>query len=381
MSQFTRLVFWQNMPSHHQSGVLLALARDFGFEVVWVVQEGLTGERAEMGWPEFEGEGVEFVVAPDEAQIKTLMGDRVKQSLHFVGGIFSVPVARKVFFGGVLRGLNYVFMNEAPLPKEVDLIGKSDMSRRIGNLQPHFQRIVRWLFGGRVRAVLCIGTMAERAYCDFGWGKKVFQYGYFPAGPGEGFEAQIPEGDFRITYLGQFTHRKGTDVLVRALSEVVADGWRADFYGDGEQRGECEQLIRELSFEGEVAVHGYLKWEEAMQVVAASDVVVVPSRHDGWGALVGEALMRGVPVVATDQTGSSALLGAFWRGHVVPAGDVDGLRKGLEDVLEMGRLSVAQRERLVKWGRLIEPESAAKYLSKVVRWIEGGQRPAAPWIE
>ncbi len=372
-------MFWQNMPSHHQSGVLLSLARDFGFEVVWVVQEGLSGERAEMGWPEFEGEGVELVVAPDETQIKKLMGERVKESLHFVGGVFSVPLARKVFFGGVWRGLRYVFMNEAPVPKEVELLGKSGMSRRLGQMLPTFQKIVRMVFGGRVKAVLCIGKMAEAAYRDYGWGKKVFSYGYFPAGPGQEFEVRVPEGDFRICYLGQFTHRKGTDVLVRALAKVQAQGWRADFYGEGDQREECEQLVRELSFKGGVELHGYLKWDEAMRVVAESDVVVVPSRHDGWGALVGEALMRGVPVVATDRTGSAALLGAFWRGHVVPAGDVDGLRRGLEEVLEMGRLSVSQRERLVKWGRLIEPESAAKYLAKVVRWVEGGQRPSAPW--
>ncbi|MFM9873935.1 MAG: glycosyltransferase [Fimbriimonadaceae bacterium] len=369
------------MPSHHQSGVLLSLARDFGFEVVWVVQDGLSGERAEMGWPEFEGEGVELVVAPDGARIKSLMGDRVKGSLHFVGGIFSVRLARTVFFSGIWRRLNFVFVNEAPLPKEVEILDKSWASRKIGQLLPLFQHVAKMLFGGRVKAVLAIGKLAEVAYKDFGWGEKVFPYGYFPRGPGDRFEPVVPEGDFRITYLGQFTHRKGTDVLVRALSKVAAEGWRADFYGEGDQRLECEQLIGELSFKGKVETHGYLQWEEAMLVVASSDVVVVPSRHDGWGALVGEALMRGVPVVATDRTGSSALLGAFWRGHVVPAGDVDGLRRGLEEVLEMGRLSVVQRARLVKWGRLIEPESAAKYLSKIVRWVEGGQRPTAPWVE
>lgn len=381
MGQFKRLVFWQNMPSHHQSGVLLSLARDHGFEVVWVVQEVISGDRAEMGWPEFEGEGVELVVAPDDLRVKQIMGERVKESLHFVGGIFSVPLARKVFFGGALRGLNFVFMNEAPLPKEVEILDKSGASRRIGNLLPIVHKVVRQLFGGRVKAVLCIGTMAEKAYSDFGWGKKVFPYGYFPAGPGDGFVPVVPEGDFRITYLGQFTHRKGTDLLVKALSEVVANGWRANFYGDGEQRFECEELAKSLKFEGDINFSGYLKWDEAMAIVAQSDVVVVPSRHDGWGALVGEALMRGVPVVATNRTGSSALLGSFWRGHVVEAGEVESLRKGLEDVLEMGRLSLAQRERLVKWGRLIEPESAAKYLTKIVRWVEGGKRPVAPWVE
>lgn len=381
MGQFKRLVFWQNMPSHHQSGVLISLARDFGFEVVWVVGEGLSGERAAMGWPEFEGEGIELVVAPDAFRVKQIMGDRVKETLHFVGGIFSVPVARKVFFGGVCRGLNFVFMNEAPLPKEVEILDKSGASRRVGNLLPYFQRVVRWFFGGRVKAVLCIGTMSEVAYRNFGWGKKVFPYGYFPAGPGDGFVPVVPEGDFRITYLGQFTYRKGTDLLVKALGEVVADGWRADLYGEGEQRGECDDLVNSMTFKGRVNLHSYLKWDAAMEVVAQSDVIVVPSRHDGWGALVGEALMRGVPVVATNRTGSSALLGSYWRGNVVEAGEVVSLRNGLETVLEMGRLSLAQRERLVKWGRFIEPESAAKYLSKIVRWVEGGQRPVSPWSD
>ena len=379
MIRTRRLVFWQNMASHHQFGVMKALVQDCGFKVVWVVEQSMQEDRAAMGWPEFKGDELELVVDPDDEKIAELMSEDPEGSLHFVGGIFGVKLARKVFFTGVRQGLRFAFMNEVAVPQSVEIAGKTRMNRYFGNMIPFFQKVVRWLFEDAVRAVLCIGGMAEQAYTSYGWGEKVFPYGYFPPGPGDCFDVLMPEGDFKIVYLGQFTNRKGTDVLVKALAQIGVDGWSASLFGEGEQLAECKQIVEDSEFAGKVSLVGFAAWEEAMRLVAESDLVVVPSRHDGWGAVVGEALMRGVPVVTTDHTGSSVLLNADWRGSVVPAGDVSALAGALEGWIRRGRMSREERKRIAAWGLWLEPQSAATYVLGIVNWIGGGPRPITPW--
>ncbi|MFX9050260.1 glycosyltransferase, partial [Acinetobacter baumannii] len=53
-----------------------------------------------------------------------------------------------------------------------------------------------------------------------------------------------------------------------------------------------------------VEVVPFQPYSQAMALLAQSDVVVVPSRHDGWGAVVNEAIGYGIPVVCTDRCGS-----------------------------------------------------------------------------
>lgn len=376
-----RLVFWQNMPSHHQSGVLAALARNHGYEVVWAVQEGLSGERAAMGWPEFADSGVTLVESPETAQAEALLSGRFDETLHIAGGIFGVPLARSAFFTGMRKGCRFALMNEAPLPKGMEAAGGRSLANRVlGGLQPAAQRVVRARYGRQVLFVLAIGAMAEEAYRVFGWGEKVFPYGYFPAGPGEGFRAKTAAEPFTILYLGQFSHRKGADVLVQALAQVSGQGWRAELYGAGELEGDCRAMAGQIKG-GVVEIHDFLPWSEAMARLETASLVVVPSRHDGWGAVVGEALMRGVPVVATDQTGSQVLVRGSQpdRGAVAKAESVPDLARILDSWIQRGPMPLERREAIAGWAKCLEPRNAADYLDQVIRWSQGGARPNSPW--
>lgn len=379
--RFKRLVFWQNMPSHHQSGVLASLARDHGYEVVWAVQEGLSGEREAMGWPGFSDSGVTLVESPSAAEVDALLAGLPEETLHIAGGIFGVPLARSAFFNGVRKGCRFALMNEAPLPKGMEAAGGRSIANRVlGGMQPLAQQAVRARFGRQVPFVLAIGAMAEAAFRGFGWGEKVFPYGYFPAGPGDGFKAQPASSPASIIYLGQFTHRKGVDTLVRALSQLTCGGWRAELYGSGELESECQAVSSTITA-GDVSVLGFLPWTEAMERIETAGLVVVPSRHDGWGAVVGEALMRGVPVVATDQTGSQVLLTGKGpqRGAVARAGDAEDLAFAIEKVLAASSGLAENRQNIAEWAKCLDPTHAADYLDQVIRWPGEGPRPHAPW--
>lgn len=131
----------------------------------------------------------------------------------------------------------------------------------------------------------------------------------------------IPEvvlGDRRrLLFLGRLHHHKGIDWLVDAWLrlEAVFGDWELAIVGpqDPSYAREIEHL--KLVTKGKrVTFVGPLYGEEKDRFVAASDLLVMPSRSENFGLTAAEALMMEVPVVATKGTPWSGLPveGAGW---------------------------------------------------------------------
>ena len=56
-------------------------------------------------------------------------------------------------------------------------------------------------------------------------------------------------------------------------------------------------------------------------LMSSADCLILPSRHDGWGAVVSEALMVGTPVICSDACGSAGVVHASGVGGVFRSGD------------------------------------------------------------
>ena len=70
-----------------------------------------------------------------------------------------------------------------------------------------------------------------------------------------------------------------------------------------------------------------------------SDVFVLPSRHDGWGVVVNQALAAGLPIITTDAVGAGLdFVENGVNGICVPANNVNALFNAMETiVLRSGR--------------------------------------------
>jgi glycosyltransferase involved in cell wall biosynthesis len=80
------------------------------------------------------------------------------------------------------------------------------------------------------------------------------------------------------------------------------------------------------SVRGRVRYAGFQAPDALPKFFAQADVFVLPSRHDGWGVVVNQALGAGLPIIASDHAGAAHdLVRGGTNGFTFPAGDANAL--------------------------------------------------------
>jgi glycosyltransferase involved in cell wall biosynthesis len=161
-------------------------------------------------------------------------------------------------------------------------------------------------------------------------------------------ELGIPEDDLVLISIGRLIRRKALDDLLRALSGLEYDDWRLLIVGDGPEEPRLRDLAERLGLSSRVEFLGAVWGERKFQYLAASDVFVLPSVHEGFGLVFLEAMFCGLPVIASSVGGQTDFLKDGETGFLVPVGDVDALADRVlrlaNDVELRGQMSRFNRE-------------------------------------
>lgn len=147
----------------------------------------------------------------------------------------------------------------------------------------------------------------------------------------------LPDEAFVIVGVGRFVRVKGFDLLVAALPHVAAavPGALLVLIGDGPERAALAAQAAALGVADRVRWRGPIDGEPATLAghLAAADVCAAPSRNEGMGRSLVEAMALGVPVVAAAVGGIPAVLGED-AGRLVPPEDVGALATALVELAE-----------------------------------------------
>ena len=143
----------------------------------------------------------------------------------------------------------------------------------------------------------------------------------------------LPPGAPVVVGIGRLVPVKGFDVLVGSISTVAArvPAVRVLLVGDGPDRPALEARARALGVSGSLAITGAAA--DVVPYIAAADVVAAPSRNEGMGRVLVEALALGVPVVATRVGGIPSVLDGGRYGVLVPPDDPPALAQALIGLL------------------------------------------------
>ncbi|MHA1600299.1 MAG: glycosyltransferase family 4 protein [Alphaproteobacteria bacterium] len=133
-----------------------------------------------------------------------------------------------------------------------------------------------------------------------------------PASGREDLRAMLHLGDGPVlVFVGRLVTQKGVADLLRALAILIAE-WPsacAVIVGDGPERAQLEMDARDLKIEERVRFVGLVDPARVPEYLAAADVFVAPARAtaegvaEGQGLAVIEAMLAGIPVVASRSGG------------------------------------------------------------------------------
>jgi len=139
----------------------------------------------------------------------------------------------------------------------------------------------------------------------------------------------IPEGAPIVTQIGNLKAQKAPLDFVRVAAIVATTYPNVHFVmaGDGPLRERVEGLAVDLGIAERLHLPGW--WRDVPALLAATDVAVLTSRHEGLPRAVVEALAAGVPVVATAVDGTPEVLHDGINGFLAPPGDVEHLAAGV----------------------------------------------------
>ncbi len=183
--------------------------------------------------------------------------------------------------------------------------------------------------------------------------------------------------DPRIAFVGALGVRKGLDTLLDALADpalaavplavtIIGNGDVAHWTAEAARRGVADR----------VHFTGWLPNAAARAAIAASDILVLPSREEALPVAILEAMAEGVAVIATPVGEVADAVVDGETGLLVPPGDAAALARAIASLAgdpdRRGRLAVAGRARVETWFRL---EHVADRLARLFGRAIGGAAP------
>lgn len=363
-------VFWQNMISIHQSALIQALAREH--DVTLAVQTDFEGERQSSGWTVPDMGNARLLISPSPQEVQETLRAH-PAAIHVFSGINTYPMVYAAFRQAVRSGLKTMVYAE-PYRRQ----------GWRGVLRTFKYRLLHARYGKKISALLATGRLGVECYRRAGFPEaSIFEWGYFTesreSAETECLPAPAPGEKPDLLFVGQLIDRKNVLPFLRAACQCSGDFRRCQVVGDGPLR---EQAALEAQACAQISLLGTRGNEETRQLMLRSDLLVLPSLFDGWGAVVNEALQAGMRVLCSTACGAASLLDGHARGGTFDPDQPDSLARALRQWLGKGPLAPAERNAISAWAQQhISGAAAARYLERIAAWTEGREknRPAAPW--
>lgn len=362
--------FWQLIISPHMANLAKSLS-ELGHAVTFVAEREMSADRAAQGWTVPDVGASKIVLVPNQEKAVSLAKAAPPEAVHICQGVRANGV-----IGPVQQVLKDLGRRQFVNMETVDDSGWQGFIKR-AVYKRLFRKLSPYLSG-----VLANGKNTREWLIKLGVpAGKVFPFAYFlPEAAARPSANQRERSDrYRVLFVGQFIELKRLDLLITAMTRVESESVELAVVGSGPLEEQLRQLAED-TMSGRVEWIGRLPMDDVRLQMAAADCLVLPSRYDGWGAVVSEALMSGTPAICSDACGSAVVAEASGYGGVFKSGSVDDLTALLKATIREGRLSERQAQELGGWARCLSGSAGAEYLEGILRAIEScAPVPLPPW--
>lgn len=367
-----------NIPSHYQSAFFDALRQRNEVDLVVRYFYGTSDERSKEGWEgSHELDSFEQCVSGIHSAVNLLETiPDWKERIHIVSSNFSSKLVDYL----TAHGAKWCHWSEMPGIRLAELLRYHMGLYRL--LNP-LMLMLKYKDGRRINLHALVafgqGALAERAFRLMGIPQNIISDLYYsPAALPvmEPCEQVVKFAGGRKVFLsvGALCRRKGIDILLKAFAELKTRDWCLVLCGVDKSDGAYQKLIEKLRLQEQIFILGAYPVKQIAKVYCASDVLVLASRFDGWGAVLNEAASLGMPLIGTDMCGAS------WHaikdgvdGFRVKADSVRALKVAMQSYVENTELirTHGQKARALFLNTLTPEKNAERLVSALNKWASG----------
>ena len=126
-------------------------------------------------------------------------------------------------------------------------------------------------------------------------------------------------------FVGSLSKRKNVKIVIEALKGV--NNIEFNIVGNGEEYIH----LKKLAVRNQITSNfiGVKPMDEIPTIMQQNDILILPSLHDGWGAVINEAMTLGLYVISSDRCGAKTLISDNRRGLIFKSNNISDLKEKL----------------------------------------------------
>jgi len=383
--KFLKIINWQAQFTAHQYHTWVALQGLLDEKITHVVAKTNDDIRQKQGWTtlDLSNEDVIKFKAQGWWRQGTDIINSNPNAIHVFGGFW----ANKCFFPLILyaafKNCKLVIMNESYAVQAVSYLnnGNQWINQLKAKLRPILYRIASFMIHSLTArknvCLLALSTNAVNQFVKAGFNQQqVFPFGYFVPAT-ENNKPTLDASNIKLVFIGNLLEVKGIDIAIRAVEQLNNAGVnvKLDIYGAGNPNDFIPKNASTVSYKG------VIPFGESQSVITQYHALVLPSRHDGWGVVVNEALLQGVPVIVSDHVGAKCLVENNKAGLIFKHEDSDDLAAQIKQFCLNSELRNELTSNAQWVGNKITPYNAAKYMKTVFSYYfdQAVNKPKIIW--
>jgi glycosyltransferase involved in cell wall biosynthesis len=348
--------FWQRTVSPHMAWLSEQLAIR-GACVTYIANELIEPERIHLGWNLPIIKHAKLKIVKNESEIREVLNNVSKESIHICQGMHR---------NGLVRTAQRILASRE-LKQWVIMETVSDRGP-LKQLRCLLYKLIVYFSQKKLEGVLAIGWQTSCWLVERGLPThKAYQFAYFLNDDLLYVERPMRRsGRFRFIFVGRLIPLKRVDLLIESLSELSEESFELIIIGDGPLY-ESLRLLGSSCLPDRIIWRGKKSMSLIPQEIMDADCLVLPSNHDGWGAVVSEALMLGTPVICSDACGSAEVVRKSGFGGAFRSAHKGELKSYLRDTLNRGPIDAEDIRKLRKWASSLGAKNGAHYLEQILK--------------
>ncbi|MDP1842873.1 MAG: glycosyltransferase [Sediminibacterium sp.] len=162
-------------------------------------------------------------------------------------------------------------------------------------------------------------------------------------------QLNISSDSFIFLFCGKLIERKRPQDILKAFANLKSVNAYLIIVGDGPLRSTLELLASNLGISNSIRFTGFVDYSLLPAYYKIASILVVPAEHEPYGLPVNEAMVCGLPVIASAAVGAAGdLIENSITGWIYPVGNIDELKKLLSNILHNRRLLPFLSENCIK---------------------------------